>query len=144
MTTVDYNGKPAKLTYLIFNKAWYADAARLKSDKHTDEVLIQFEAEGDGVHGEFSVCWYTIGRMPGDPTPRLEVYGDAFAVLGWLCKHKGFHRLLARFNDDQNDEDSRLMTVSEFVSLLESMGFTDVTQRERPEYLKQERPRLCT
>lgn len=83
------------------------------------EINVSLAAKDGGTHAEFAVCWYRFDRQSDKATPRLEAFGEAFAVLAG----SGIIELLAGIED----EDSYLP--DRFIADLEALGFRNDTAK---------------
>lgn len=81
-------------------------------------VQISLNAEGGGTHGEFAVRWYRFDHFQDEAFPKLEVFGDGWAVFA----RSGLVDLLARYEE-------RRPTPGEFMDELFSMGYLDRTEK---------------
>ena len=109
----DHTGDIRQFYYL--NEAWYF----LPQKDCTAEVMFGFYSPDGGTSGEMAMRWHNIG---GSPTPRLEVFSDAWSALG-------------RFGDVVTalaQVDGRDITPHEFCALLTRCGFQDRTERRQP------------
>lgn len=97
-----------------------------KEDSVFADVMLGLDAEGGGTLGEFGMRWYrhghrTFGVADDSGSPRLEVFGDAWAVLaasglvewlaGWELRH----------------EPKDWLTPDDFMEALRELGWHDRT-----------------
>lgn len=113
----DDKHKGCERGFTIQSEAWYREAVKL--DETADEIMVgMYHLEG-GTTGEFGIRWLTVGR---EPTPRLEVFSDAWHALS--C----FGDLLTWMAsvDGQN------VTPKQVAEALRQMGIRDMTSRVNP------------
>jgi hypothetical protein len=108
-----------KRGFIWSNKAWYS---RSVEDQEIMFGMYYDAAENDGfggTSGEMGMRWYEIG---GKNVPRLEAYDDGWSALSLfsdLIQELGNH-------DDEN------MTQEQFIEILKSCGFEDLTPYKHP------------
>lgn len=112
-----FETKPPARGYMHTGEAWYSRV--LTDDRVIDEVMIGDYPEGGGTSGEFSIVWE---GLCGTPTPQLRAFCDSW---GMLAQCRDLIDALSK-HDDTN------ITPKQLCELLDSLGFKDKTQRERP------------
>lgn len=103
--------------FVIRSEAWYA--RHLPPSRELDEIHLGMYHEGGGSPGEFSICWIEVGKRP---TPRLEVFNDAW-------------RALAEFGDVlawMAEVDGQRVDPKTFAAKLRELGLQDLTERTKP------------
>lgn len=98
-------------SYIIPHEAWYKNSVSKKSC-----ICIGLYREGGGTEGEFEISWDEVGI-------RMEAYSDSWETLR---KMPELIELMAKINREELKP-----TISEFAKMLDSIGFKDITQRER-------------
>lgn len=83
-----------------------------------DSIMIGVYSEGGGTLGEFGVRWHDL--QDGAPTPRLEVFSDAWATLAY------FQDFLEAINTADK------ATPEALCGLLLELGVRDDTPRNTP------------
>lgn len=102
--------------YHVYNEAWYAQANR-PGQQTTDEVGFGVFAKGGGCLWEAGMNWYAL--QDNRPSPKLEAFYDG----AWRGIHEtGILAALAELEDPW-------ITPAQFRSLLDSLGFVDLTDR---------------
>jgi hypothetical protein len=102
-----------------FNEAWWADANRKhRTDNFIDEIMLGFYGPdgNSGTTGEFGVRWT---ELAGKPTPRLEVFDDAWEALAHFSDLLGE---MAKLNGTDPSP-------AKFCKLLKRLGIKDLTPR---------------
>lgn len=120
MSTEDSSG--SKLGYIVFNEAWYAETNKLTRERHvTDEITFgEFAIEG-GCVWEAQMRWYDFGDHHGK-APKLEAFHDG----SWVGIYEtGLSEALCNLGDDSR------ISPEGFRALLETLGYVDMTERER-------------
>ncbi len=101
-------------------RAWYAEThPRLGlADRVVDEVMFGWYVPDGGARAQMAMRWYQLGNGP--PTPRLEVFCDAWHALAT------FGDVIAALapHDDHD------ITPEEFCAILVACGFEDWTEEE--------------
>lgn len=114
--------KTNRLTYTISHEAWYWDTVP-RDNNETAEITVHREAlssggSHDGVHWEFTISWRDLGGV--GPCPKVGVFDDAFAAFTEIPEFfAGLEKLTSPIMPEH------------VVALLDSLDFTDVTERER-------------
>lgn len=104
------------------SQAWY-NAPSLIGREFTDEINFGYfdpASHSGGTTGEIMMRWYDLGSA--GIAPRLEAFDDAWHALFT------FQDVLAALAE----RDGKNITPKQFVELLTSLGFVDLTQRENP------------
>lgn len=103
--------------FTVQSESWYGLTAR--DPRTIDEIMIGMYHPEGGTTGEFAVRWTMVGR---EPTPRLEVFSDAWHalqrfgdMLEWMAYIDGEHP-----------------SPQEFAAALRGMGIEDLTERTNP------------
>ena len=112
--------------YFHFRSAWYGKPEYLQPGV-VDVVSFGYYAPDQSGSGELSMAWYLVRDTP---TPRLEVFNDGWHALST------FGDLLAILAE----HDSENMTPEQFCKQLGSLGFIDLTPRQRKGYLSDRPP----
>jgi hypothetical protein len=101
------------LGYYVSHEAWYKDVIA--------KPTIQFGLFNaiSGTCGEMSMIWLELG---GKLTPQLRVHDDAWYVFNTFADK--LTPILAEYDD-------RNITPTRFANILDSIGFTDLTEREQ-------------
>ena len=95
------------------SKAWYHDPATPHS------ISVGMYSDGGGTTGEFTVEWVDLA---GKRVPQLKVFDDAWSALST------FKDLLDKLSEVDDDN----ITEDEFVNILLSCGFKDLTAYKSP------------
>lgn len=108
--------EPKHRGYVLAHKAWYAAPNRITLPRITFGL---YPGGGnEGTVGEMELQWQDFG--PGHPpAPLLRVYSDAFVVL------RSFQDLLTQLPELGED-----FSPDQFVTLLDALGFRDLTAYE--------------
>ncbi len=106
--------KPSR-GYIRSNKAWYAEANNFK---RTEVCFGLFHADGS-TPGEMYMEWVQIDNHFA---PRLKCFDDGWEVLA------SFTDLIKKMREF----DKLWIQEPEFCELLDSLGFKDLTEYERP------------
>ena len=103
--------------FVIRSEAWYG---KLVHERGTiDEIMIgMYHTEG-GTTGEFAVKWSIVGS---EPTPRLEVFNDAWDAL---MRFDDLLRWMASVDDKH-------ISPQDFAAALRMLGIRDLTERIDP------------
>ena len=103
--------------FSIHSESWYSK--NLRDAETLDEITVGMYHREGGTTGEFCVRWT---MLAGNPTPKLEVFDDA-----WSALHR-FSDMLAWMAsvDDQN------ISPQAFAEALRGLEITDRTNRENP------------
>lgn len=108
-------------TFVHTGAAWYAESA-LSDRTYADQLTVSMAAKLGGTRGEFSVAWYDVG---GDSSPRLEVFGDAWAALAAM---PDLLAALAQLDHARTPfMRPQRVTPAQFIELLKGLGFEDRT-----------------
>lgn len=105
--------------FTIRSEAWYGKAVAACESNTIDEIMVGMYHPEGGTTGEFGVRWTMLGDKP---TPRLEVFNDAWHAL------QRFGDLLAWMASVDNQHVSPQV----FAAALRSMGVKDLTKRTNP------------
>lgn len=103
--------------YIRTSKAWYA-RAMLKNGTPIWEVNFGMYYPKGGTAGEITMEWLTVGNKE---CPMLRCFDDAWKVL------YSFSDVLQRLAE----VDNKNITEEEFVAILDTCGFKDMTPYER-------------
>jgi len=95
------------------SKAWYAESAL--RDTNTSITFGLYDPKDGGTSGEMSMVWVDLSDY--GITPRLEAFSDSWKVL------KSFGDVLFHLAKI----DGKDITEDEFVEILKSCGFRDLT-----------------
>jgi hypothetical protein len=99
------------------NRSWYAKYLQ----PHTgavDEVMFGYYNPEGGTSGEMAMRWYDLG---GAPTPRIEVFCDAWHALST------FGNVLAALGELDGSD----ISPEQFCNVLRALGFEDHTEEVR-------------
>lgn len=108
--------------FIHTSEAWYADTAF--EPGVCDEVMISLHDEQDNLIGEVPLRWRDIGD-PSSPALLVECFSDSFAAMPMLAPV--FQRLARTMGSSEPR-----MTPKDVRFVLMELGFSDVTERERP------------
>ena len=113
-----------RLVYIVSHEAFYWAATN--DENHVASVTVQREAltdegEHDGCHWEFSIDWIDLG---GKAVPQLAMFDDSWQAF-IEPEMVSFFRTLGEW-DNQN------VTPGKVTMFLDTLGFTDTTERLRP------------
>jgi len=97
------------------SKAWYAGVIRVDDEESIDFGLYAIEG---GTSGEMTMVWK---ELCGREVPRLKIYDDAWSALSL------FPDLIQELGKRDNDN----ITPEEFVEILLSCGFKDLTKHNK-------------
>lgn len=103
----DYRG------FYIHSEAWFA------KDGDAQEVVFGLYCQDGGTSGEMMMEW--IDLDVGELVPKLSIFSDAWSSASQ------FLDLFLKLGE----VDSKNITPAEFVEILKSCGFKDMTKRER-------------
>jgi len=95
------------------SEAWFNEGATLPC------VMFGMYDRNGSTDGEMAMRWYDIGHRL---VPRLEVFDNAWGALA------GFGDVLEKMSE-VDDQD---IQPSQFVAMLRSLGFDDITEYENP------------
>ena len=113
----DHKGDIKGFTQL--SKAWYGDV-NLKNAKYSDQIMIGFYCKDGGTSGELAVTW---AMLAGELTPRIEIFLDGCSALSNMPE---LIKSLSEY-----DVDGKINpTPDEFSTMLESIGFKNLTETE--------------
>ena len=73
---MDNRHEGCERSFTILSESWYRNTALPPGV--LDEIMVGMYHHEGGTTGEFAIRWKDLGR---EPTPRLEVYGDAWNAL---------------------------------------------------------------
>ncbi len=113
--------------FYIASQSWWFRGRENFERGVADEIVFGLYAEGDdGTFGEMVMRWYHLDHHHGAvPTPRLEVFSDAWAALASLGDL--LQALVAR--------QGAPLSPLEFSSILVAHGFVDHTPRTDPDVI---------
>ncbi|MER7331774.1 MULTISPECIES: hypothetical protein [unclassified Micromonospora] len=110
-------GEGYRYEYVVTHEAWYY-AGTVKEISPHPEIIVHKAALAGGCAWEFTIADYSAKIRPG--TIRLKMYGESFDALAEIAP------FFAALAEDKPD------TLDGVRELLDSLGFTDATERIRP------------
>ena len=99
------------------SRAWYSSTG-LRGAEFEDEVMVGFYSKDGGTYGEFAFRWMPIGGLSG-LTPQLQAFDDSWAAL----------RECRDLLESMAEHDNQSTSPEDFVEILLSLGFKDLTSR---------------
>lgn len=112
----DFDQNQTRRAFTHTAESWYADTALVFFN---DEILIGDYPVDGGTRGEFAIRWFlTCDGLAA----RIEAFYDSWA---FMAECKDLFDALAGLND-------KSPSPQEVCAILKSIGFDDITKRERP------------
>lgn len=104
--------------FILSNEAWYAQVGDKVLIPETEVMFGEYDLKDGGCRAEMKMGWETLA---GEKVPCLRVFDDSWELL---AEFQDVIQVLGKLDD-------KCITPRQFADLLLSLGFQDITERER-------------